>query len=380
MTRTKVQHENKENNRADFDLYLTGIKSILLEQKNKREILPQNLPKTPSLNIYTLEQLDNPFFEGSENSIPEGFKSSNTTLQKRARRKQIALTLMEGLIKLKSPLLYAYTITQNQCVNVLLHEGSKITSSYCGYRWCPVCNAIRTGKLINGYLPAFREMKEPYFVTLTAPTVSLYQLDREINYRNKIFQDIRKYHKSLVNTNKIEFELNGIRKLEVVPRPDNFAHPHYHMIVDGKESANFIYSQWLTRIPTAVKKAQDVKPIDETGLIELFKYVTKFWSKDEETGNPKIATPYEMDQIYQSLKKRRTVQPFGNIRLVSEDINEIESIEMEGVTPKEDVSVWENPAIDWIDTYGELASGFRPSDRDKNLILQIEKAQSYESA
>lgn len=342
------------------------------ETEYKRVKQPPDLSQNSPSFLDTLEQL-------ATINVDAGFRGSKKTLQKRARRKTIAKVLMNPLIELHSPLQKAYKLTSGFCVNTMRQDGTKITATYCGYRWCPVCNSIRTAKLLNGYTPAFQKMQDPHFVTLTAPTIPLVDLDQEISFRNKVFTEIRKYHQKGKERKQFAFELNGIRKLEVTPRPDNHAHPHYHIIIDGKESANFLVDQWLQRIPSATRSAQDIQKVDESGLIELFKYVTKFWSKDDGTGNPKMGTPYQMDQIYQALRRRRTIQPFGNVRAVSEEIEKLDSVDIEGITPKEGSATWEQPVYDWIDEDGELLSGYRPSARDLHLITIIKGEQSNDT-
>ena len=91
---------------------------------------------------------------------PKKFKRNIDSLKKRARAKYISRALVLELTKLDSPLKKSYWNTWH-CSNILYQEGKKITTKYCNNRWCLVCNRIRTGKLIAGYLPVMKAMKQP---------------------------------------------------------------------------------------------------------------------------------------------------------------------------------------------------------------------------
>jgi len=343
--------------------------------RSKKDSQPSNGSKSDALYLDKLELSDTVNDDG-------GFRRAGGRLSKRARRKAITKVLMVGLMNQRSPLASRYALTFAFCAEQLLHDGDKITSRYCGYRWCPVCNGIRTAKFINGYMTAFLQFKDPYMVTLTAPSVHVNQLSDELERRQAVWSAILKHHKTLFNRGQVSFKLDGIRKLEVTPRPGNYCHPHLHLIIDGYEQAQFIKRQWLARMPDADKRLQDVRKANKSSLKELFKYVSKFWSMDKSTGKPLIGSPYQMDQIFQALVGKRTIKPFGRVRMVSEEIEKLQSETIEGITPRVDISVWDQAVMDWIDTYGECISGYTPSDKDKQLIEQIEQTSNirrYES-
>ncbi len=336
------------------------------EQTNKTALrTPQKTEAKTAHYLDTLEQSDTPFIDG-------GYRASKNTFKKRAKYKAITVSLMANLIDLDSDLQKGYKLTYGFCSEILLHQGTKITSRYCGYRWCPICSRIRTAKYINGYTEPFSKMNEPYFVTLTAPTCTELELENTVNHRLEVWGAILKYAKTLYNRGKISYRLNGIRKLEITARPNGMFNPHFHIVVDGKESAELIKSQWLYRYPNADRSLQSIERANIDSLTELFKYITKFWSVDRETKEPIIFTPKQMDTIFRSIKQKRTVNPFGNIHRVSDEVDKLESVEVKDMTPKHDVSKWNNTVYDWIDTYGELASGYSPSIEDKKFIKKIE--------
>lgn len=341
-------------------------------QESKKNYQPPDVGRSRVLNLDTSELSDTGNGDG-------GFSGDRGRLKKRARQKSIGKVLMLGLIDRHSLLERAYKLTYGFCAEVLLHDETKITSRYCGYRWCPVCNRIRTAKLIDGYQTAFSQFKDPYMVTLTAPTGDLSQLPDELEKRKAVWSAILKYHKTLYNRHQVTFKLNGIKKLEVSPRPDGQCHPHYHLIVDGLEQAKFIKRQWLYRMPSADHRLQDIRKADKSSLIELFKYVSKYWSKDKKTGKIVIGTPHQMDQIFQALKNKRTIRPFGKVRMVSDEVEKLRSEEIADVTPRVDISLWDQAVMDWIDTYGECISGYKPTEKDKQLIQQIEQTIKTET-
>jgi len=340
-------------------------------QTTKKIRTPQKSEVSTSYNLDTLERRRTSTIDG-------GYRATKQTFQKRAKRKSIARVLTSKLINLDSPLQKAYKLTHSFCANELLHNGNEITSRYCGYRWCPVCNPIRTAKLINGYLPVFAEFKDPYLVTLTAPTCTKEQLAETVEHRGQVWASILNHSRTLYNRGKINYRLKGIRKLEITARPDGMFNPHFHIIVEGKESANLIKAQWLHRYPDADRKLQKVDKANPDSLKELFKYITKFWTEDKETGKPVIYSPEQMDAIFQALQGKPTARPFGGVKMVRDEVEQIETIQVKDMTEKYDISVWNQAVMDWIDTYGECASGYTPTDKDRQFLTEIEQSKEQD--
>ena len=97
--------------------------------------------------------------------------TTKETYKKRSRAKYGQEKYIKALISLDSELKEGYTNTL-YCSSVIQQQGKKFTSSYCGYRWCKICNRIRTGKLINGYQAEIDNMQDKQFLTLTRRNVS----------------------------------------------------------------------------------------------------------------------------------------------------------------------------------------------------------------
>ena len=90
--------------------------------------------------------------------IPEsGEKTTLETYKRRAVAKFNTNALVFEMVKLDSPLTKSYW-NSFHCSNIILQDGKTLTAKYCNNRWCTVCNRIRTGKLIKGYLPEFEKM------------------------------------------------------------------------------------------------------------------------------------------------------------------------------------------------------------------------------
>lgn len=288
----------------------------------------------------------------------------NDTLLKRARAKYISKKVSIGLLKNNpdSPLKNSY-YGSLLCTHNLHQSGHKLTSSYCKQRWCAVCNRIRTAKLITGYVPVLNELIQPYFVTLTKKTVSANELSGSIDLMEKTWRKI--LHSDAGKRRKIK----GIRKCECTIRPNGQYHYHYHVIVEGKESAEWLVNAWLQRLPDSTDvKAQDCKPADDNSLKEMFKYFTKLLIA---TGpNTKEFYPTKrMDVIFQAMKGKRVIQSFGGFSPVSDDIDELSGQVyslLEG-----DIDVWKWKDTDWYNTAGQALTGYTPTQKFKEIVDKL---------
>lgn len=301
----------------------------------------------------TLELLDH-------HQCLQGFQRDKTTqnkLNQKAKNSYFSKKLAKNLMSLDSPLKKSYKRTYFDCQTTIVQEGKKLTSRYCGARWCNTCNRIRTAKLMNGYLKPIQTMQEPMFVTLTIPNV--------------IKEDLKHFVKLMVSvsTNSIralkrkQIAFNGIRKLECTynVKEDNY-HPHFHFIVDGLKASTELVNEWLRRFPLAESWCQDIRPL--TNSIELFKYQTKLVSKAHDGYNI-FLNP--LDTIFIAIKGMRTFQAFGNIKMIKEDIEDLQSEEF-NIEPNEFVLwLWNNN--DWFSMEsGEPLTHYKPSRKMQELV------------
>ena len=234
------------------------------------------------------------------------------------------------------------------CASVLNPIGEKLTTHYCKNRWCPVCQSIRIAVLIKGYIEPLKALKDPYFVTLTAPTVGERELSNRIQYFEDAWKAIR--NSKYFRKNKPD----GIRKMECTIRPEGKYHYHFHVIIDGKENAEYLVSEWVKRIEGANKKAQDIRPVQEGKYIELFKYFTKLITKNEK--GKKWIDFERLDVIFRALRGKRVYQSFGKIRQQKE---EIENFVLEGQeVSKEYSKIWKwATGVGYVSPDGEVLAG-----------------------
>lgn len=346
-------------------------------------------PVSNTLFLDTLAQV-------SRNGSDTDRQKRSNAYYKRARVKFITNEIIFPLIDLNSPLKKSYWNTFH-CVNILLQDGKKITGKYCNNRCCFVCNRIRTAKLINGYLPAVKsKVKEPYFITLTIPSVpsselkaSIDEMIKTINSIENKFRNRKKYKKYFNHFRNREnfrlpgirhrknFRLVGIRKLEanynVIKCKYN---PHFHFIVDTRHAGLALISEWLNRYPDAVMEAQDIRKADEETMIEMFKYCTKLITKNELTRvNDKVIIKVHakaLDTIFQAMYNRRIFQPMGIVKQpVSEDVEEIESQVLEQLRDEINVWTWEQEVSDWVASDGELLTGCNAHEKYKVIQKPI---------
>lgn len=304
--------------------------------------------------------------------------------RKRAKAKFAQNNLMRHMVKLDSPLKEKYEQTQF-CSFTLIQSGNTFTARYCKQRWCRICNRIRTGKLMAGYSEPINNMKEPQFLTLTIPNVQAEELREAIKQMTaniRSIQELRRKNKQPA--------LNCIRKIECTYNPDlNNYHPHLHFIIESEQAAKELKLAWMKKYPNALEYLQDIRPANEP--IELFKYFAKLTSKskkDKQIIKGRKVTreehhyPEALDKIFQSIAGLRIIQPMGNIRMVSDEIDDIEAVEIEDVKANEGLpELWqwskvgvegEKFTYDWVNVFtGELLTGYEPTSKEYNYSKRI---------
>lgn len=299
-------------------------------------------------------------------------KSSQTTtaekLRKRARSKYVSTLLTQRLIELDSPNKERY-IKSLSCATILKHRDGKITSKYCGSRWCMVCNKIRTGKYINLYAPVLAKWSKTYLVTLTLPNCTGDLIGTTLDLMGKTIRSITDVFR------KRSFQFMAVRKLEITYNEltDSY-HPHYHFIVEGQLQANALKNEWLKRVKTAVDDAQDVSEFDGN-LKEIFKYVTKLFSKDKRTKEYKKVNVKSLDIILRALHGKRTLQNYGFT--LSEDIFEDDEIILdesldEGEFSENIISEYQWYGSGWVNkSTGYILSSYDLSENMSVILNQL---------
>jgi len=265
----------------------------------------------------------------------------------------------------------AYYCSDNQ----YLVDGKLRSSSLCKTRMCHKCACIRTANLINGYsaeLEPIMKKKDLYFLTLTIPTVHWTQVKEQFKLLYSSFDRIRKDLNKKVQRGKMK-KFRGIRKLEFTHgQISGHVHLHFHLLVEGKQNAEFLVKKWLIEHSSAKEWCQDIRLADKNSLKEMFKYLSKPTFKIKDKKNNIERTVYlpneEQVQVfnacYEAVKGRRLVQPFGGLKKVSEEIeDEEEEKEDEGfenLVAQElgnfegRIWKWNKNCQSYISEYGEL--------------------------
>jgi hypothetical protein len=277
---------------------------------------------TPSHHLDTLETtVTPPLSKAQESHAKRTFQKTSTTKNSLA------------LVDLNSPLQKGYWDTWH-CCRVMLQDGNKFTGSLCHKRWCSICNDIKTANLINGYKHLLDDFQSPQFVVLTMPNCEGRELK---SYYDRMTIALRKARRVIKRRDGIV--VDGIRTFECTYNPKtNHYHPHYNVLVDGKEVAESIQAEWLAYWTNAKPAAQSIQAITSTkGLLEAFKYVTKMSvSTKEQT--------HAQDWIYQCVKGKRLAQTFGSLRKAQIEPSEGLVEVFEDITPQTEIWVYCAPS------------------------------------
>ena len=329
----------------------------------------------------TLAQLDQsqntPHFS-SKNGVSRkggGVPSPMGILQKRARAKLLSRALSARLAGLGSPLEKSYWNTYH-CASVIVQEGGKLETRYCGNRWCLVCSRVRTARAIGAYMPILSGWGDPHLVTLTVRNCSAEELPGTIDTMMQKFTSCKR---SMVRTHG--FEVMAVRKLECTYNTGrNDYHPHFHILINGRQQAELLRELWLSRFPTrAEASGQDVRPADAGSLMELFKYFCKLMTRTGAKGERGMIPAGALDTIFRAMRGRRVWQPVG-FKLSREEEEAIEGDELEvtgtAAWKRLDERVywqWDQDVADWIDgETGETLSEYEPGERYRSLVAGVD--------
>lgn len=296
--------------------------------------------------------------------LPQGAPTkgcSAAILRKKAKSKYHTRGFVSHLLRVDSPLKRQYWRAYDCADNVRVEDG-KTRTHYCNSRACNTCNRIRTANAISGYRPHFENCLSA-MLTLTDDTKNSKTISEGKRAARKRVKDWYNIRKMLLRKG---ISPDGLTKLEVTYTLDKYYHPHLHIIlkVEGYDRAQLdelcelIIWEWLKRNPTAKRVGQHFQATTETdkSLRELLKYTTKQGKKEEKNAKKYEIDPVGLDGCLQILHGKRTLMPFGNIRKVTEEVEEIELVS-EPVEKADGLYVWN--VHDWyhIDT-GEALTGY----------------------
>ena len=300
-----------------------------------------------------------------------------TALQKRARRKAYGHALAQGLLSVaRGPLMgKAYARTVHQCGETMHQEDGRLRTYWCGYRWCPCCNAIRTARAIQAYGPAVAAWgDETHLVTLTVPNCS----------GGSLRATLKALHTTFANCCRSvarKLPLQAIRSSEVTysEKHGNY-HPHLHAMVCGRRQADALVAAWLKRFPEASARAQDVRQADVRALHELFKYSTKLASDKRDADGSRRVVPFAvLNVVFEAQRGLRLWQAVGVCAVDPDALDDegalVVEIGTEAPTRKGETVqwVWMQGCTDWVDlSTGDCLSGYEPGRHARALLLKLQ--------
>lgn len=339
--------------------------------------------------------------QGATNDT-DGFEKNLTksvfqrdSLTKRARRKYFTKHLAYQLVNASrddshDSMERQYWQTVN-CGRFVTFNGLETKSSYCGKRWCTVCNSIRTAQLISKYQPTIDEWEDKHFVTLTIQSVPGEELKTRINEMLVELRKIRDVTKKRFERGQIDVKPMSINKLECNFNPDkNTFNPHFHIITSSKEFADMLLLEWEKRHSKNLvdRKAQKVVKADSGTSKELFKYFSKMVVTVKKNGKDKSEVYADaLNVIFRAIKGRRVLFHYGfkqnkdnaiddelrlekfadEVETVAETVAGESEVFDDSPMPSIGVYLWDKS--DWlhVDTHEKL-TGYVPSDKFKKFI------------
>lgn len=231
---------------------------------------------------------------------------------------------------------------------------------------------------MNQYQPELEAWTDKRFVTLTIPNVNAAALPAAVRGMIRTFQAVKL---GMRRTDKVK--LVALRKYECTYNSDrDDFHPHFHIVVRTPAMARLLLARWLEAYPEARAIAQDVRPIGDDGLRELFKYFTKLVTKTRHkangAGRSAPVQPAALDIIFRSMKGLRVYQPVGFTIAKDTADADAEKLEPMEATPaiarvnERVVWEWSQAVADWIaaDT-GETLTGYQPGERFAQFVAAI---------
>jgi hypothetical protein len=261
-------------------------------------------------------------------------------LEKRAVRNYLSVKIKVALSKLsESSLHYAY-VNSLSCTKVLVQVKDELKTIYCGSRWCPVCGAIRTAKMIEGYLPVIeKEFKQPRFVVVSVPSPFGWELRDTVKEMNK---GVRRITDNLRKTYKVK--IKAVKKIEVTYNKETGTyHPHLSFLIEGKVPAHQFIKLWLKEFPEASVMGQYNEKANKNSIKELFKYTVKLVADSD-------IEVKALDVIFCSLFGMRTIQPIGIKKIVPDEnevMNDLQSQKIE-IAPDSARWEWNQEKSDWF--------------------------------
>ena len=261
-----------------------------------------------------------------DETAAELVERSKRALWSKRRAVEESRWLARRLAALGSPMAFRYLRT-NDCASYIEQDptdGMLRARNYCGGRWCKTCSRIRQSKLIHGYRSVIEGWEDGQFVTLTVKRLAFEDMiglgDDEVQAvadRMHTMLQVFNACKRSIKRSGAKLAFRAVRSMETTVDPEKGYHVHYHVAVDGAEQARLLVEKWPEFAAAyglhAEEWGQDVRPIDEGSVQELFKYTSKLpkSSRNSEDGETRGEFFRMLDVVFQACHGKRMVQPVG---------------------------------------------------------------------
>ena len=241
-------------------------------------------------------------------------------------------------------------------------------TNLCKDKFCNNCKKVKQASRLSQFVPQLKKLEEEFdlfHVTLTVPNVEGHDYNKLIKTIKIMFDSYRKLNHYLLDIKSIKdisfkkyFYVGSIRSLEVTYKNDSY-HPHLHCIFAMKKGLKlskrfkntYSYSkkngtrsfssfeiliQKIWRLTNEGKKVTkksiddleigyscSVDKIEDEHYFEVFKYMTKSNSDDEED----FMSYDNFKVLYYSLKSVRQIQGYGILYNLKEKENYEEEVD-----------------------------------------------------
>ncbi len=322
---------------------------------------------------------------GKPQIIVSGNGSELTNPESRAKRKLITQKMTLSLIdvvraKGEPERKQAYWNTFH-CQNKIVSSGGKLYGIYCKNRFCAVCCGNRKADIVNRYLPILNTWEDPFFVTLTAKSVSAKSLKKRMKDMIRGFRIIHARFKKRHQRGKGS-KFIGIKSLECNFNPEKKTYnPHFHLIVSNEETAIALVKEWINLCTKngspefrkfADRKGQFTERVNskESTLVEIVKYGSKiFTAPDVDKKARKKVPPHiyvaALDNILCAMKGLRIFERFGF------NLPEKRVLKKRGFQILDQYEEWEyiSKQTDWVNAETDkVLTEYLPPPRLTNLL------------
>lgn len=263
-----------------------------------------------------------------------------------------------------------YEDSVNCCSHPIQH-GHEISMVKCRQRWCITCNRTRAAKAAMAYKEYLESLPDLHMVTLTwRKDEGRGFADHEL--RDGIGEMQRIWQRTRAAIQRKGYKLQGFKKIECTVHKDrNDFHPHYHILVSGREVADMIQAQWLKRMGNkATQAGQHVRTILPDGKAAAIREVLKYCFKD--ASENELIAPEHLHAMNVAFFGKRTHDAMG-IRNVNVEPAKYERLQAPNNDyPTHRVYKWSPHAFMWLDGDTPLFD-WRPSIKILEMVKSSEE-------